>query len=73
MAGHPPQVPELAFTGDTTAGFLDEPGLPEDVLKARLLIMEMSFLDDSVSVEDVRGHVMGALWDLVRVSLYLRI
>ncbi len=45
------QVPEIAFTGDTTSAFLDS--VPEDVLHARLLIMEMSFLDDSVSVEDV--------------------
>jgi hypothetical protein len=46
------QVPEIAFTGDTTAEFLQQPGL-DDVLRARLLIMEMSFLDDSVTVEEV--------------------
>uniref|UniRef100_A0A6U2FDP2 Uncharacterized protein n=1 Tax=Chlamydomonas euryale TaxID=1486919 RepID=A0A6U2FDP2_9CHLO len=123
------EVPEVAFTGDTTAAFLDEPaGLPptavhettfpdsdivmssvqsavampspeptnedggdvlplstnadvtapqadgsvqaaagraatrsqevsllEDVLRAKLLIMELTFLDDSVSVEQARG------------------
>ena len=38
------QVPEVAFTGDTTAEFLDCEG-NEDVFKARLLIMEVSRTD----------------------------
>ncbi|KAJ9531243.1 hypothetical protein QJQ45_006681 [Haematococcus lacustris] len=52
------QVPEIAFTGDTTSAFLDQAGI-EDVLHARLLIMEMSFLDDAVSVEEAKekGHM----------------
>ncbi len=48
------QVPEIAFTGDTTAEFLDSDSpLIEDVLRARLLIMEMTFLDDSHTIEEV--------------------
>eukprot|EP00798_Chlamydomonas_sp_ICE-L_P005091 gene5091-34890_t len=34
------RVPEVAFTGDTTAEFLENPEVPDDVFKARLLIME---------------------------------
>lgn len=50
------EVPELAFTGDTLVDVLDrEPAL----LHARLLIIEVTFLDDRVSVEQTRskGHV----------------
>ncbi|MEW5308789.1 MAG: hypothetical protein WDW38_000720 [Sanguina aurantia] len=50
------EIPEIAFTGDTTADFLNEPGkMLEDVLRARLLIIEMSFIDDDVTVEQARG------------------
>lgn len=34
------EVPEVAFTGDTTAEFLTDPG-NADVLRAKLLIMEV--------------------------------
>ena len=43
-------VAEVAFTGDTTAEFITASGA-ELVLSARLLIMELTFLDDNVSVE----------------------
>lgn len=33
----------------------------QDVLKARLLIMEMTFLDDSVSVEEVSASSFTAM------------
>ena len=46
-------VPEIAFTGDTTADWISMPG-NEEVLKAKLLIMELTFLDDSVSAEHAR-------------------
>lgn len=52
------RISEVAFTGDTTSGFfLDEAN--EDVLHAKLLIMESTFLDDSTSVEDANkyGHM----------------
>jgi ribonuclease Z len=51
-------VPEVAFTGDTTAECFDNPGM-DDVFKAKLLIVEMTFLDDTVTVEHARerGHM----------------
>ena len=48
-------VPELAFTGDTTAEFITDPA-NEEVFKARLLIMECSFLDDAMSPEGAKVH-----------------
>ena len=46
-------VPELAFTGDTTAEFITDPANAE-VFKARLLIMECSFLDDAMPPENAK-------------------
>ena len=46
-------VPELAFTGDTTAEFITDPA-NEEVFKARLLIMECSFLDDAMPPENAK-------------------
>lgn len=48
-------VPELAFTGDTTAEFFTDPANKE-VFKARLLIMECSFLDNAMSPEGAKVH-----------------
>uniref|UniRef100_A0A1J3II49 ribonuclease Z n=1 Tax=Noccaea caerulescens TaxID=107243 RepID=A0A1J3II49_NOCCA len=51
-------TPEVAFTGDTTSDFIvDEHN--SDALKARVLVMESTFLDDSVTVEHARdyGHI----------------
>ena len=49
-------VNELAFCGDTTIDVLER---EEQVRKARILILEVTFLDDRVSVELARskGHV----------------
>ena len=54
----PVEVPEVAFTGDTSSEFITRPG-NEDVLRARLLIMELTFLADDVTVEHARafGHM----------------
>lgn len=49
------QTPEVAFTGDTTAEFLDRATGNEDFFKARLLIIEMSFIDDTVTPLMARG------------------
>jgi ribonuclease Z len=51
------EVPQVAFTGDTTGDWVDDP-VNADALRAKLLIMECTFIDDSVSREDaVRfGH-----------------
>ncbi|KAH7529142.1 hypothetical protein FEM48_Zijuj05G0153000 [Ziziphus jujuba var. spinosa] len=49
--------PQIAFTGDTTADFIvDKSNI--DVLRAKILVMESTFVDDSVSVEHSReyGH-----------------
>ena len=49
----------MAFTGDTNSYFLDEVETGADIFKARLLIMELTFIDDSVSVDQARekGHM----------------
>lgn len=47
------RVPEIAFTGDTSGGFL-ELGAEHDVFRARLLIMELTFLDAQVSVAEAQ-------------------
>lgn len=46
-------APEVAFTGDTTSDFITDTANAE-VLKAKLLIMECTFLDDEMSVEGAR-------------------
>lgn len=50
-------TPEIAFTGDTTADFILDPD-NADVLQAKILVVESTFLDDSISVEHAReyGH-----------------
>ncbi|XP_022133332.1 tRNase Z TRZ1 [Momordica charantia] len=49
--------PEVAFTGDTTSDFIvDENNI--DVLRAKILVMESTFLENKVTVEHAReyGH-----------------
>ncbi|XWS48062.1 hypothetical protein CRYUN_Cryun13aG0040100 [Craigia yunnanensis] len=51
-------TPEVAFTGDTMSDFiLDKANI--DVLRARILVVESTFVDNSVSVEHARdyGHI----------------
>lgn len=50
------ETPEIAFTGDTLIEVVER---EEVVRKARLLIIEVTFVDDRVSVEQCRskGHV----------------
>ncbi len=50
------EIPEIAFTGDTLADVVDR---EEVVRKARLLVIEVTFVDERVSVEKARskGHV----------------
>lgn len=52
----PVEVPEVAYTGDTRIEVLET---EEVVRKARLLIMELTFVGDDVDVEGARarGHV----------------
>lgn len=49
--------PEIAFTGDTMAEFIVDPN-NADALRAKLLIMETTFVDDAMTVEHAQeyGH-----------------
>ncbi|KAK9925966.1 hypothetical protein M0R45_023222 [Rubus argutus] len=50
--------PQVAFTGDTTSDFIvDSTNI--DVLRAKILVMESTFLDESITVEHARdyGHI----------------
>ncbi|KAG2488018.1 hypothetical protein HYH03_013453 [Edaphochlamys debaryana] len=54
------EVPEIAFTGDTTSLFLDgDSPILADALRAKVLVMEMTFLCDDVTVDEARekGHM----------------
>lgn len=61
------QVPEVAFTGDTQIEFAD---LPEnaDVLQAKLLIMECTFVDDTVDVARAKENGHTHIRDLVQYA-----
>ena len=50
------EIPSVAFSGDTTIEIVD---CEESVRTAKLLIMEVTFLDERVSVEAARanGHI----------------
>ncbi|TKW37284.1 hypothetical protein SEVIR_1G037200v4 [Setaria viridis] len=50
-------TPEIAFTGDTMSDFILDPD-NADVLKAKILVVESTYIDDSKSIEDARekGH-----------------
>jgi hypothetical protein len=49
------QVPEIAFTGDTSGELFEKDGYP-DLYRAKLLIVECTFVDDSVTWEQVGRH-----------------
>ncbi|CAL5059476.1 unnamed protein product [Urochloa decumbens] len=50
-------TPEIAFTGDTMSDFIFDPD-NADALKAKILVVESTYIDDSKSIEDARekGH-----------------
>ncbi|KAB2633487.1 nuclear ribonuclease Z [Pyrus ussuriensis x Pyrus communis] len=50
--------PQVAFTGDTMSDFITDSS-NIDVLKAKILVVESTFIDDSVKVEHARdyGHI----------------
>ncbi|XP_078428894.1 nuclear ribonuclease Z-like [Wolffia australiana] len=52
------ETPEIAFTGDTRSDFMLDPR-NADVLRARILIMECTFIDENTTAEESRngGHV----------------
>jgi hypothetical protein len=43
------------FTGDTSGELFEDPAAPADIYRAKLLILEMTFVDESVSWEQVGG------------------
>lgn len=49
---HVLQVPEVAFTGDTSGELFEKDG-NADLYRAKLLIVECTFVDDSVTWEQV--------------------
>ncbi|MQL79198.1 hypothetical protein Taro_011634 [Colocasia esculenta] len=52
---YPIVMPEVAFTGDTMSDFIDDPE-NTDVLKARVLVMESTFVDNTMTVEHARDY-----------------
>lgn len=61
------EVPEVAFTGDTTVEFLTLDGCA-DALRARLLILELTFLDDDVTLQHAQAIIPSAY--LARSKLF---
>jgi ribonuclease Z len=62
----PRQIPEVAFTGDTSGALFESPHCPPDLFRARLLICECTYVRDTDVAEEVvreRGHMR--LADLV--------
>ncbi|CAN1262456.1 tRNase Z TRZ1 [Linum perenne] len=57
--------PEIAFTGDTMSDFiLDESNI--DVLKAKILVMECTFVEDRVTVEHAREYGHTHLYEIIK-------
>ncbi|KNA23796.1 hypothetical protein SOVF_021280 [Spinacia oleracea] len=59
--------PEIAFTGDTMADFIVDP-VNVDVLRAKILIMECTFLDNAVSEEHARDYGHTHLNEVVKYA-----
>ncbi|KAK9137974.1 hypothetical protein Sjap_008568 [Stephania japonica] len=47
--------PEIAFTGDTLSDFIVDPS-NADVLKAKILVLESTFIDNRMTVENARDY-----------------
>ncbi|CAK8571217.1 unnamed protein product [Lathyrus sativus] len=47
--------PEIAFTGDTTSDFISDEN-NTDVLRAKVLVLECTFLNNSITVEHARDY-----------------
>ncbi|KDO76057.1 hypothetical protein CISIN_1g023022mg [Citrus sinensis] len=60
-------TPEVAFTGDTMSDFIvDEANI--DVLRARILVMESTYVDDSTTVEQARDYGHTHLSEIVEYA-----
>ncbi|XP_031252339.1 tRNase Z TRZ1 isoform X1 [Pistacia vera] len=60
-------TPEVAFTGDTMSDFIvDESNI--DVLRARILVMESTYVDNSTTVEQARDYGHTHLSEIVNYA-----
>ncbi|GAB4834092.1 tRNA 3' processing endoribonuclease [Ancistrocladus abbreviatus] len=59
--------PEIAFTGDTMADFVVDPA-NADVLKARILVMECTFVDNAMTVDHAREYGHTHLSEIIKHS-----
>ncbi|KAG4953220.1 hypothetical protein AAZX31_14G049400 [Glycine max] len=63
--------PEVAFTGDTTSDFMLDP-CNADALRAKILITEATFLDDSFSIDHARQHGHTHLFEIIANAQWIR-
>ncbi|KAK4777357.1 hypothetical protein SAY87_017544 [Trapa incisa] len=63
--------PEVAFTGDTTAEYMLNPR-NADALRAKVLITEATFLDDSISIEHAQQHGHTHISEIVQQAQWIR-
>ncbi|KAK1433746.1 hypothetical protein QVD17_10662 [Tagetes erecta] len=59
--------PEVAFTGDTTSDFIVDDN-NADVLKAKVLIMESTYVENTMSVENARDYGHTHLSEIVNYA-----
>lgn len=62
---YPITTPEIAFTGDTMSDFISDPD-NGDVLKARVLVVESTFVDDAMTIENARDYGHTHLYEIAR-------
>lgn len=56
-------IAEIAFTGDTTID-----GISDEAKKSKILIMELTFIDDAISVIEARKRGHTHLYEFVDIS-----
>lgn len=60
-------TPEVAFTGDTTSDFIvDSNNI--DALRAKILIMESTYVEDTMTVDDARDYGHTHLSEIIRYA-----
>nr|XP_043617254.1 tRNase Z TRZ1 [Erigeron canadensis]XP_043617255.1 tRNase Z TRZ1 [Erigeron canadensis] len=57
--------PEVAFTGDTTSDFIGDDN-NGDMLKAKILIMESTYVEDTMTVENARDYGHTHLSEIIK-------
>ncbi|KAJ7960309.1 Nuclear ribonuclease Z [Quillaja saponaria] len=63
--------PEVAFTGDTTSDFMLDP-CNADALRAKILITEATFLDESFSIDHARQHGHTHISQIIEHAQWIR-